>query len=88
MLTNMKFELRHFLLISFMFISMTLDLYFTDRMSKLDYKDIWVFILIFVIFIHGFRKFIILQKKNGLEKSRFYSLLESCLIMTLLDGKR
>lgn len=69
MIRNIKYELRHFLLISFMFIGMVLDLYFTDRITKLDYKDIGVFILVLVLFVHGFRKFLILSKKRVFEKS-------------------
>lgn len=68
MLKNIKYELRHFLLISFMFIGMVLDLYFTDRLTKLDYKDIGVFIIVLTLFVHGVKKFIFLPKNKNLQK--------------------
>jgi len=60
----MKYELRHFLLITIILIGFGFELYFTDRIAKLDFKDIGVFILVIIFFIHGVRKFIFLRKKN------------------------
>ncbi len=60
----MKYELRHFLLITIILIGFGFELYFTDGIAKLDFKDIGVFILVIIFFIHGVRKFIFLRKKN------------------------
>lgn len=61
---NMKYELRHFLIITIILVGFGLDLYFTDKIAKLDYKDLGVFILVLIFFIHGVRKFILFRKKN------------------------